>query len=222
MKISQSLTFIFADRDWLTKVLIGSAVCLVAGLLGITVIGLLSWLVLPGYMIAVARRVIASDPELLPAWDDWGGLFVDGLMSLIIFCVYVLIPMLLFGGVTAIFENFLFLQVLIVIVIALPALLILAGLGVAALGRWIETGVFTDAFRFGELVPLLRRNPRPFIVAAIVLTLVYYIVPFIGMFACIIGAFLAVPMAFMIMGHLVGQAYIVGTGLSIDHVDKIS
>ncbi|NIV36878.1 MAG: DUF4013 domain-containing protein, partial [Anaerolineae bacterium] len=85
----KAFTFVFEDDDWVVKVLIGIGI-LVAGvvLFWLIIPAILAALLLSGYSLEITRRVIRGDAEVLPAWDDWGQLLIDGLQVVIIGIVY--------------------------------------------------------------------------------------------------------------------------------------
>ncbi|MFN2244903.1 MAG: DUF4013 domain-containing protein, partial [Anaerolineae bacterium] len=80
MDIGKAFTFVFDDKDWVVKVLIGIGI-LVAGLVlsWLIIPGILAGLLLSGYALEITRRVIRGEVEVLPAWEDWGQLLIDGL-----------------------------------------------------------------------------------------------------------------------------------------------
>lgn len=87
-------SFPFRDPDWKNKFLIGSALAF-AGMV-IPVIPLLPVL---GYYARVFRQGVQNEsPDRLPAWGDWGDLFLDGLR---VFCSVLLfyLPSLVVGAV---------------------------------------------------------------------------------------------------------------------------
>jgi hypothetical protein len=80
MGLGKSFSFVFEDDEWITKVLIAVGVLLGGIDLGILVIpAIVAALLLSGYGLEIARRVIHSDSQVLPEWDDWGALLSDGL-----------------------------------------------------------------------------------------------------------------------------------------------
>jgi hypothetical protein len=99
MDFAKAFSFVFDDPDWIQKIIIGGIVSL------IPVVG---WLLVMGYMIAVGRNVIRGNPQPLPDWADFGQFLVDGLYGFVIGLVYalpilivmciVLFPALALGG----------------------------------------------------------------------------------------------------------------------------
>lgn len=85
MKIDADLfVFPFRDEHWQTKTLIGGLLALV---------GMLFFpLLLPiyGYSLRILRHTIHEGQPTLPEWDDWGGLFLDGLRMWVVSFVYLL------------------------------------------------------------------------------------------------------------------------------------
>ena len=81
MDIGKAFGFVFEDEDWVTKVLLGAA---------ITLIPIFGAFALVGYAIAIIRNVMAGNPRPLPAWEDLGKLFVDGLLFWVAIMIYAL------------------------------------------------------------------------------------------------------------------------------------
>ena len=98
MDIGKSFTFMFEDKDWIVKILIGGGIML----LGI----LFSWLllvpliaavaILLGYTLQVLRNVYENNPEPLPKWENFGDLFTRGITAFIGMFVWSLPAILLF------------------------------------------------------------------------------------------------------------------------------
>jgi len=90
MNISKSLTYPFDDSQWLSKVGMGVLVSIVPILN-------FAWL---GYIVELMRRVMKGDPLPMPAWDNFGKKFMDGLMLALASLIYTL-PVILLIGVPA-------------------------------------------------------------------------------------------------------------------------
>ena len=219
MDIGKAFTFVFEDEDWIVKVLIGIGI-LVAGvvLFWLVIPAILAALLLSGYSLEITRRVIRGDDEVLPAWDDWGQLLVDGLQVLVIGIVYAL-PMIVVGvcaGVplgwitensegAAAFVSFVLgcfnLLWGIVLSLTLPA----------AIGKFAAEGELASAFRFGEVLALIRDNLTTYVITA-VMVWVTSIISGLGLLFCFIGVFFTGVYTELVNGHLFGQAYREATG----------
>lgn len=94
MNVQRAFTFVFEDRQWITKLMIG------------VLLSLFAWLIIPafilnGYLIAVVRKVMDGteiEGTTLPEWDDWGQLMRDGFFVTIAQLVYTL-PFLIIMGI---------------------------------------------------------------------------------------------------------------------------
>ena len=95
MDIGKSFGYAFEDDQWIPKILIAAAILLGGIVLGIFVIpAFLAAFLLSGYGVEITRRVINGNPQVLPEWDNWGDLIIDGLKVWVIGIVYAL-PMIL-------------------------------------------------------------------------------------------------------------------------------
>jgi hypothetical protein len=219
MDIGKAFTFVFEDKDWVVKVLIGIGI-MAAGLV-------LSWLIIPailaalllsGYSLEITRRVIRGDVEELPAWEDWGQLLIDGLQVVVIGVVYAL-PMIVlsacvgaplqwmtegseaasaFFGFAVGCLNFLW---AIVMSLVLPA----------AIAKFAAEGELASAFHFGDVFALVRDNLATYLITA-VMVWATGIMAFVGVVFCIIGVFFTAVYAQLVNGHLYGQAYLEAAG----------
>ena len=223
MDIGKSFAFVFEDKQWIVKLLIAAAILL----LGI----LFSWLLfiplilalalLSGYGVEITRRVIRGTLDGLPEWDDWGSLFKDGLMVLVIGVVYALpiiivsicmgIPIGAFSdeanalSVTLSFflSCFSFLYA-IAISIVLPA----------AIAMYADEDDLGAAFRFGEVFALVRDNLSTYLIT-FVMSWVAGLIGGLGTLLCGVGWLFTMPYAQMVIGHLYGQAYLEAKGQTL-------
>ena len=78
MDIGSSFTYMFQDKDWIKKILIGGVV----GFIPIVNFAAI------GYMIQIIRNVREGQTLPLPEWDEFGKYFVDGLWIFLIFLVW--------------------------------------------------------------------------------------------------------------------------------------
>jgi hypothetical protein len=83
--IGKAFRHLFDDPDWKTKMLLGAL---------LVIVPILNFVVM-GYEVRVIRNVSKGEGRPMPAWDDFGGLFSDGLQLGLARLVYIL-PTLIF------------------------------------------------------------------------------------------------------------------------------
>jgi hypothetical protein len=212
MDIGKSFTYIFEDKKWISKLLIGV---------------LISWvpilqLALGGYANEIIRRVEGQHPEPLPDWDDLGKKFVEGLVLTLAMIIYSL-PILI---ITCLFVPFLAsagafegdAQTAVAAVTSglgcvLSCLFILYGLFLSVIlpaiqVHYAKVGTFGSCFKIGEITRLATSNLSNYILAwlvylvfGLVAGLVTGVIPCIGWIAA-----LAVPvLTIMVYGQIFGQ-----------------
>jgi len=226
MDIGKAFSFVFEDENWIVKILIAAAI-LLAGIVfsWVLLIPLLLALVfVSGYSVEITRRVIRGNPEELPEWDDWGGMFGDGLKVWVIGVVYAL-PMIIAGiclgapsallaedaeGLSAFLGlivgcfNFFW---AIIMSITLPA----------AIAFYVDYEDLGAAFRFGEIFAFVRENLGTYLVT-FVMSWVTQLIGSLGSIVCGVGWLVTGPYAWMVTGHLYGQAYLEGKGQVVEAV----
>jgi hypothetical protein len=219
MDIGKAFTFVFDDKDWIVKILIAA---------GITLVGIVFfWLIIPpflaafvlsGYGVEITRRVIRGDAEVLPAWEDWGAFFTDGLKVFVIGIVYALpiiavsiclgIPagILSDNGESAASAFSALLSCInflwgIVMAFLLPA----------AIASFVAKDDMAAAFRFGDVFALVRDNFVTYLLVA-VLSWVASIIGGLGLLVCGVGVLVTAPYATWVTNFLYGAAYVEATG----------
>ena len=98
--VKEVFRFPFRDQNWRNAFLIGSLLAFAGlGLSFAPPLNLVPFLFVMGYAYRVQRRAAGSGELVLPAWDDWGGLAVDGLKGWLVSLVYTLPGLVCaFGG----------------------------------------------------------------------------------------------------------------------------
>lgn len=200
-------TFVFEDRDWVPKVLIGG----LFQLLGTLLIGTFFLL---GYYARLVRNVIGGAERPLPGWNDLGEYFLEGLK---LFAVALLFMLPIFGLVlllvvpAAILEEagaegagalFGCLFPLVIMPLALATAVVLP----AALVRVAVFERFSAAFELGEVVGLIRRSGVNYLLAIVVHILAGFIGQF-GVLLCVVGVFFTGFWAMAASAHAFAQAY---------------
>jgi hypothetical protein len=204
---AKPFTFVFEDRDWVTKILIGG----LFSLLGVFIIG---HIVLLGYFARLVRNVVAGSERPLPEWSDFGEYLGEGLK---LFGVVLIYLMPLFGlalmlivpaallegagheGMGALF-GVLFPLVLVPLAFAVMVFLPAGLLRVVMLGR------FSAAFELGEVVALMRASGVSYLLAIAVHLVAGFAAQF-GILLCCVGVFATTFWSLAASSHAFAQAY---------------
>jgi hypothetical protein len=216
--IGKSFRFVPEDPEWVPKILIGGGFMLLCGLLvGIPFVA--------GYWVRTLRRVAAGEGRPLPAWDDLGGIFGDGLKPALVGIVYGLAVVLVIASIGCLIGS------LLMGAGALDshssgtgsALALLGGLGIfglyaflivavlflhlflpAVLVRVALKGDVASGFEMGPIFGFVRRNLLNYF-----LSLVFYFVASfasqLGVLLCCIGYFPLAFWAYLILAQALGE-----------------
>jgi hypothetical protein len=222
MDIGKSITYIFEDRDWLSKVVIGTLILLISMPLTVVVVGFLGVAIVSGYGLDVLKNVRQRKPQILPAWRDrWGEWLVLGLKLLVALFIWSLpaalfsVPLSLgsaltdsqgaeFLGVALIlFFSCLTLLWTFVVILVSPAIYI----------RLAETERLGSTLQFGEIISFTREHIGDVLIAVIVYTLlslaVAVVASVVGAVLCLVGLIVTIPagsfISMLIQSHLYGQ-----------------
>jgi hypothetical protein len=237
MDIAKSFTYILEDEEWIIKLGIGA------------VLTFFFWLLLPiplliGYSVAVLRNVRDGYERPLPAWDNWGKLFMDGLFIMIAQFVYTLPFFLLFcvvsigmvasAGMAELSEELaaasllatfglsacLFLIWYVAILLISPAIMIQYG----------RTGTLGSCFRFGEVIAIVRRNVGDILIAFVAILVVTFVfsaftsilgaIPCLGVIIGLVISLAFSPYLVMVTGHLYGQIAAKDSGIGPEKWEK--
>lgn len=207
-------TFVTEDPEWVTKVLLGGLFTLLSAVLvGVPFI--------MGYWGRTMKNVAAGQPRPLPAWDDLGGIFSDGLRLVGVYLVYTLGLMLVMGLVGG---------VLMVPLIALGstdggdgAAAALGGLGIllfygmvllvslaaivflpAALVRSVMRESFSEGFAWQPIVGFIQANLGNYALSLVIYLLASFLSQF-GMILCCVGIFPLAFWAYLVLAYGLGE-----------------
>ena len=212
MDFGKAFSYQFEDQEWLKKIGI-------AGL--IQLIPFVGQFFVSGWSVETTRRVIQRNPEPLADWSDFGGYLVKGLLVLVIGFVYVLpilvveligiVPSIFLGDSSSDIAGFILGGVwLCVMCLVILYAILLAFVLPAAIGNFAASGELGAAFRFSEVIALVRAAPVAYLLVLLG-SLIAGFIAMLGLVACIIGVLVTVPYANSIIAHLQGQAYIEAT-----------
>ena len=222
MDVNKAFRFVFDDKQWITKLLIGA------------VMSLLSFFIVPafilqGYLVKIVRQVMGGDDDKLPEWMDYGQLLRDGFFVTIgqlIWALPFILLMLIMGAVTGglgsvvdssgdmvaaattgagLLMACLVLLTVIAFLFLTPALLI----------QYAREGEFGAMFRFSEIFDIIREHMADILIAFLVsvvavlaITLVTGIVAIVPCLGWIVAALVGLamgPYVQYVTSHLYGQ-----------------
>lgn len=199
MDIFEEIKFPLTDRDWIKKVLIG-------GILNI--IPFLN-LISSGYNLKVMKKAIENNSGM-PEWDDWGTLFIRGLMAFIISLIYLIIPIIVllvslggivFALISAILSGDKGMAIGVMgggiggIMIGLVLMMVFGFLIPMALSMFVNEDNISAAFRFKEVLSRIGSVFGDYLTAYFVLIVLFFIlglfnsIPFLGFLIMIFGGF---------------------------------
>jgi len=215
MDIGKAFGFVFEDEEWLKKVLIGAVVSLIP---------LVGQFLTVGYGMEVARRVVKGHPQVLPEWDDWGTKLMEGFMSNVIAFIWSL-PLILIAGciwialipIAGLDDSGEIVGVvggILSLCVGLFALLyglVLALIFPAAVTHYAATGQFGAAFRFGEIIGMVRDNLGVYLMVLVTMIIAGFVAGLGGIVVgC--GALFTSFYALLMIYHAFGQAYRTAAG----------
>lgn len=210
-------TFVTEDPEWLTKILVGGLFTL----LSVVLVGLPFVL---GYWGRTLRNVAAGQPRPLPAWDDLGGLFGDGLRLLGVYLVYTVGLAMALAALSCVFvaplvaagsagldrgpEALLaalgglgtLLFYVVVMVVSVAALVYLP----AALARAALRESFAEGFSWREITRFIQANLGNYALALVIYLLASFLSQF-GVILCCVGIFPAGFWSYVILAHGLGE-----------------
>jgi hypothetical protein len=210
----RTLGFVFEDPEWLKKTLLGGLFTL----LGIVFVGTI---LVGGYFLRTIRRTARGEARPLPDWDDWGGLFVDGLVAFGVYFVHLLallLPLLLGGGCLIglaaagmgsekggdALGAMAGIGMLGLYAIVMLLALLLAVYLPAVLTRVAILGRFGAVLEVRENVGLIRRNLGDYLLALVIFLVASFISQF-GVILLCIGIFPATFWSYCVLAYPLGQ-----------------
>ncbi len=222
MNFKNLLAYPFKDKKSGTKILIGSLL-----IFSSAIIPILPALIVLGYIMQIAKRIIDGDGQLsMPNWDQWSEYLKEGFKWFVVLLIYAiplilifsagyLIYMVSFVGLIALEESanpsfwsfilpffgmgVLFFSMFIGILLALVEFLFLP----AGLMHIVHTGKLSSIFKLREWWPLMKKNFLGFLVAMIFLFGFYYFMMmafsalYLSVLLCFVIPFAMAPLTFL-------------------------
>ncbi len=206
MDYKLAFAYVFQDPDWVKKILIGFA------------LALFFWLIIPalciaGYYVKTIRNFASGTERPLPEWDDWGSLLISGLKLTATFFIYgiatvmivgiVILPFMLSLDESAneplsivffiLFEIFI-IMINIVTQALMPAITI----------QFARNEAIADAFKFGDIVALIKSNPLEYLLVTL-LGIAAGWIGSLGFIFLIIGVVVTILYSELVKASLYGQ-----------------
>jgi hypothetical protein len=209
MDWGKSFTYLFDDKDWVAKVLIGGILSL------IPVVNL----VVIGYVLKALKNVAEGVEPPLPAWDDFGDYLVKGLVSVLAAMVWAL-PIIILATMSAVLSALTgygsadTTNVSTPFVLCMWSMSCVSGIYAlflgfvlpAAFAQYAVRGDFGAFFRFGDIYKFIKVNLGNYIVAIILAAVAQFLSGF-GVILCCVGAIFTQFWALLVGSHLLGQVY---------------
>ena len=189
MDIGRSLSFIFADRSWVSKVLI-------CGLLFF--VPIIGWLLIGGYLLRLLHNVITGDEPTLPEWNNWGGDIAGGLKSLVVGIIWA-IPIIIIQAIS----NAIDVSILTFLITVLSW--VWSAVTVSAVSDLAVSGNIADALNMRPLNRVFS-NLGPYIIY-LLMAIVLSILAMFGLILLVVGVVFTISIALFAQTHLAGQAY---------------
>lgn len=208
MDFGLAFTYVFKDKDWFKKISILSLVALIP---------IIGSIVVYGWMMKIARRVMDHNLDSLPEMEFSDDLS-RGFMGFIISLVYMLPAMLVYGlifgvAMAGFYSGYEQTTDAVSSILSICGSLFIIAYGFlialvlpAALTRYLEKNSLADAFNFGEVFKMVSKNPGTYLIVFLGILVIGFIVPF-GLIACLIGIMWTYTYGMAVQGHLYGQAY---------------
>lgn len=211
-------SFLTEDPEWVKKVLIGGAFVLLAPLL----VGIPFLL---GYWARTVKRVAAGEARPLPEWEDFGGLFNEGLPLVAVYLAYTVglflaigavacvlaLPFMAIGGAgahgrgpEAMLAALGGLGMLAFYLLLFVASLALAVYLPSALVRTAWRGRIADGFEWRRNIDLIRANLGNYLLSFVVYLVASFLAQF-GVLLCCVGVFPASFWSFMVLAYALGE-----------------
>jgi hypothetical protein len=209
MDYGKAVKYMFDDKDWLKKILIGGVLNIIPVVNFIPV----------GYGLRTLKAVGEGRDTPLPEWDDWGGDFMKGLLVAVAGLVYA-IPIIVLAILSAIVTAIATSGssgssetaggIATLCLSGITCLNVLWGIAMAlflpsAILKFVKAGEFGAFFRFGEIWDFIKSNLGDYIVALLVAWLAAVVASVVGSIACGIGVLFTGFWATLVAANLFGQ-----------------
>ncbi|MCE5259863.1 MAG: DUF4013 domain-containing protein [Chloroflexi bacterium] len=210
MDASRSFKYVFEDKDWIKKVLIGGV---------LNIIPVVGWAFTLGYGMRHFKKIREGQELPLPEWDDWGGDFQRGIMILVGFLGYA-VPFIILGIFSSIFGAagddaiqrgnsggvWMVCTGLITFVEVIYGI-VLAAWSPAALLSYLKEEKLAAFFKFADIWAIIKTNSKEYITLVLMWLVAMVAASIIGTILCGVGNWFTWFIATLICMHLLAQFY---------------
>lgn len=184
--LARAFTYMFEDKNWLPKILIGAAFTLLSFILiGIPFVA--------GYIVTLIKRSYEDQEIPLPEWDNFGDMLMKGVVAFIL-VIIVFLPAIILSVLPCFKLLSFFAGLLGMLVMPL------------VLGRYAVTGDLNKVFEINELIELLRDNIAN-LAAVLILWIIFSVIASLGVLALVIGFLFTAFYANLGLAFLFGKVY---------------
>ncbi|MCS7228519.1 MAG: DUF4013 domain-containing protein [Candidatus Kryptonium sp.] len=224
MNIERGFKFVFQEKNWLGKIIVGGLMLLFSFLI-------IPILIYYGYLVEVTRRTIKGEEQLLPEWDEIGRKLASGFKLVVIIIIY-LIPLFVLLVISVPFTEFefedfkgreitaflpmllsnLFIQgefsgiSLLFLLSSLVYIILFALILPFIIGKFVENESINDAFAISEIFSMFRDNIGDALIVFL-LTIFLQIIASLGLALCFVGILLTSFWASIVQYYLYGELF---------------
>jgi hypothetical protein len=202
MDVGRSFGYMFEDKDWAKKLLLGGLFNL------IPVFGLVT----AGYALRVIRQSARGEEPGLPEWDEIGTDWVKGLMQCLGLLILAIpfIPGIISSGIASDWMDRGANNPLIVCCFGLTCLTTLWMLFVGVIypmarAHYAQTDEFASFFRFRKLIKAIGQRFGDYVVVLLLIVVVQSLAAMLGSFICGVGVAFTGFWAQLVVADLIGQ-----------------
>lgn len=214
MDIERGFKFVFQEKNWFGKIVVGGLMIL------------FSFLVIPlliyyGYLVEVAMRTIRGEEQLLPEWDNIGRKIANGFKLFVIVLIY-LIPFFVLFIFPMLSVNFEFDgmkgreivasagklsgESLLLFILSFVYLIFFALIFPFIVGKFSENESISDAFAISDIFSMFRNNIGDAVIVFL-LTVFVQLLASLGFVLCFVGLLLTAFWANIVQYYLYGELY---------------
>jgi len=205
MDIERSFSYVFRDRDWPKKLLLG-------GLMNLPIVDFVLFPACMGYSLRVLKASAHENEPRLPEWADFGQYWVSGLLQIAALLI-MLIPAIpgiiaaIIGGnwAKASNENPMLLCCFSFACIASLWMLFVGIVFPMGRAHYAQTGEFASFFRLGRILGTIGEHIGDYVVALVVIAVTKSLANLLGWVLCLLGKGFLGFYGQLVTADLIGQ-----------------